>query len=174
MSVAYSSAEIIALEPKIKYAGVFEGGNIESNFNDPSQTIDNSIAKLSLTQTPHIIESGERFSKELGKLEYIAVEYEKLMLFDVPAKDKIITFATTKDIDNKEIIKTISNRILNPQKDDMPADENMTPKNNYSNPWKNYMLEYIELFKEFTINSIYFNEKTIKSFWRNIYGEQSP
>jgi hypothetical protein len=171
MNVAYSSAEIIALEPKIKYVGVFKDGNTESNFNDPSQTIDNNIAKLSLTQTPHIIESGERFSKELGKLEYIAVEYEKLKLFDVPTKDKIITLATTKDIDNEEIIKTISNRNLNPQKDETSDDKNTTIKNNYSNPWKSYMLDYIELLKEFTINSIHFNEKTIKSFWKNIYGE---
>jgi hypothetical protein len=170
MSVAYSSAEILSLEPKIKFVGVFEDGNIESNLNDPGQTIDNNIAKLSFIQTPHIVQIGERFSKELGKLEYIAVEYEKLKLFDLPTKEKIITFATTKDIDNEVIVKTISNHVLNPEKEKkVPGDKNISLKGNYNNPWKTYMLDYIESMKEFALNSIRFNEKTIKSFWNNIY-----
>ena len=167
MNVAHSSAEIISLDPKIKFVGVLEDGNIESNLNDPGQTIDNNIAKLSFIQTPHIVQIGERFSKELGKLEYIAVEYEKLKLFDLPTKEKIITFATTKDIDNEVIVKTISNHVLNPEK--APSDKNTSLKSNYSNPWKSYMLDYIESMKEFTLNSIRFNEKTIKSFWKSIY-----
>ncbi len=120
MNVADSSAEIISLEPKIKFVGIFEDGNTESNFNDPDKTIDNNIAKLSFIQTPHIVEIGERFSKELGKLEYIAVEYENLKLFDVPTKEKIITFATTKDTDSEVIVKKISNHVLNPEKDKVP------------------------------------------------------
>ena len=170
MNVAQSSAEIISLDPKIKFVGVLEDGNIESNLNDPGQTIDNNIAKLSLVQTPHIVQIGERFSKELGKLEYIAVEYEKLKLFDLPTKENIITFATTKDIDNEVIVKTISNHVLNPEKDKkVPDYKNRSLKSNYSNPWKTYMLDYIESMKEFALNSIRFNEKTIKSFWNNIY-----
>ena len=170
MNVAHSSAEIISLEPKIKFVGFLEDGNIESNLNDPAQTIDNNIAKLSFIQTPHIVQIGERFSKELGKLEYIAVEYEKLKLFDLPTKEKIITFATTKDIDNEVIVKTISKHVSNPEKDKkVPGDKNTPMKSNYSNPWKTYMLEYIESMKEFALNFIIFNEKTIKSFWKNIY-----
>lgn len=170
MSVAHSSAEIISLEPKIKFVGVLENGNIESNLNDPGQTIDNNIAKLSFIQTPHIVQIGERFSKELGKLEYIAVEYEKLKLFDIPAKEKIITFGTTKDIDNEVIVKTISNHVLKLEKDKKaPGDKNTSLKSNYSNPWETYMLDYIGSMKEFALNSILFNEKTIKSFWKNIY-----
>ena len=170
MSVAHSSAEILSLEPKIKFVGVFEDGNIESNLNDPGQTIDNNIAKLSFIQTPHIVQIGERFSKELGKLEYIAVEYEKLKLFDLPTKEKIITFATTKDIDNEVIVKTVSNHVLNPEKEKkVPGGKNISLESNYINPWKTYMLDYIESMKEFALNSIRFNEKTIKSFWKNIY-----
>jgi len=171
MNVADSSAKIISLEPKIKFVGIFEDGNTESNFNDPDQTIDNNIAKLGFIQTPHIVQIGERFSKELGKLEYIAAEYEKLKLFDVPAQEKIITFATTKDTNNEVIVKTISNHILNPEKDKVPDEKNISLNSNYSNPWKSYMLGYIESLKEFTINTIHFNEKTIKSFWKNIYRE---
>ena len=170
MNVAHSSAEIISLEPKIKFVGVLEDGNIESNLNDPGQTIDNNIAKLSFIQTPHIVQIGERFSKELGKLEYIAVEYEKLKLFDIPTKEKIITFATTKDIDNEVIVKTISNHVLNPEKEKkVPGGKNISLKSNYSDHWNTYMLDYIESMKEFALNSIRFNEKTIKSFWKNIY-----
>jgi hypothetical protein len=35
----------------------------------------------------------------------------------------------------------------------------------FENPWQNYILNLIELWKEFAITSIRMNEKMIKEFW---------
>jgi len=170
MSVAKRSKEIITLEPKIRYMGTLKDGKMELNFKESDENLDSNTAKLSSIQTPHILEIGERFSKELGKLEYIVFEYDKLKLFDVPIKEEIVTFATIKDIDNEKIVKTVSNNNLISEKGEKGKSydnrENESRKSNFDNPMQNYMLGCIEFFKKFTISSIHINEEMIKSFWK--------
>ena len=74
--------EINVLEPKVKLLGISKDGNIALNFKDANENIDEDTIKLSFIQTPHVIETGNRFSKELGNLEYVSYEYDKLKLFD--------------------------------------------------------------------------------------------
>ncbi len=139
---------------------------MDLNFKDSNENLDDNTTKLSFIQTPHIIEIGERFSKELGKLEYIAFEYDKLKLFDLPVKEKIVTFATTNDVDNEEIVKSVSGHILNSEKGKIHDDEKYSTIGNYDGLWQNHMLNCIDFMKEFTITSIQMNEKMLKSFWQ--------
>jgi hypothetical protein len=174
MSVAEKPNEFLTLDPRIKFVGVLKEGNMELNFKESNEDIENNSAKLGCIQTPHIIEIGERFSNELGKLEYISFEYDKAKLFDLTAKEKTVTFATTKDTDNDEIVNKVSNHILNPEKDrpgKIDDEKNLSMKSSYDNPWQSHMLNCIKLFKEFTRVSIYVNEKTIKTAWKN-YNKQ--
>ena len=46
---------------------------MDLNFKNPNEHLDDNAAKISFLQTHHIIEIGKRFSDELGKLEYIAL-----------------------------------------------------------------------------------------------------
>ncbi len=159
--------EINISEPKVKLLGISKDGNIALNFKDANENIDDNTIKLSFIQTPHVIETGNRFSNELGNLEYVSFEYDKIKLFDLPAKDKIITFAATKDSDNEQIVKTVSNQILNPNEiqntKSHPINTNVS---NYDNSWQNYILNCIEYMKEFTISSIQMNEKNLMTFWK--------
>ena len=159
--------EINISEPKVKLLGISKDGNIALNFKDANENIDDNTIKLSFIQTPHVIETGNRFSKELGNLEYVSFEYDKLKLFDVPANEKIITFAATKDSDDEQIIKTVSNQISNPSEvqntKNYLIDTNIS---SYDNSWQNYILNCIEYMKEFTISSIQMNEKTLMNFWK--------
>ena len=166
MSVAEKYNEIITLEPKIKLLGVLKDGNIDLNYKDQDEHLDDNITKLSFIQAPHLIEIGNRFSNDLGKLEYISFEYDKLKLFDLPREEKIVTFATTKDVDTEEIVKTVTGLVINSDKGKTHDEENHTMKSSYSNSWQNYMLNCIEFMKEFTITSIQMNEKTLESFWK--------
>ncbi len=170
MSVAEKSNEFLTLDPRIKFVGVLKEGNMELNFKESHENIDSNNAKLSCIQTPHIIEIGERFSNELGKLEYISFEYDKAKLFDVTTKEKTVTFATTKDTDNDEIVNKVSNHILNPEKErpsKIDDEKDFSVRSNYDNPWQSHMLNCIRLFKEFTMISIHVNEKTIKTALKN-------
>ncbi len=166
MSVAEKSNEFLTLDPRIKFVGVLNDGNMELNFKESNENFDNNNAKLSCIQTPHIMEIGQRFSNELGKLEYISFEYDKAKLFDLTAKEKTVTFATTKDTDNEEIVNKVSNHILNPEKDrpgKIDDEKKVSMKSDYDNPWQSHMLNCIKLWKEFTRISIYVNEKTVKT-----------
>jgi hypothetical protein len=174
MSVAEKSDEFLTLDPRIKFVGVLKEGNMELSFKESNENFDKDNTKLSCIQTPHIIETGERFSNELGRLEYISFEYDKAKLFDLTTKEKTLTFATTKDTDNDEIVNKVSNHILNPEKDrpgKFDDETNLAMKSNYDNPWQSHMLNCIKLFKEFTMISIHFNEKTIKTALEN-YNKQ--
>jgi hypothetical protein len=166
MSVAERFNEIITLEPKIKLLGVLKDGNRDVKFNDPDKNLDDNTTNIILIQTPHIVEIGERFSNELGKLEYISFEYDKLKLFDLPVKDEIVAFVTTKDVDNEEVVKTVSGTILKSEKGKILDDYNYSANGNYDDLWQNYMLNCIDFMKEFTITSIHTNEKMLISFWQ--------
>lgn len=166
MSVAERYDEIIKVEPRIKLLGILKDGKMDLNFKNPNEPLDDNAAKLSFLQTHHIVEIGKRFSNELGNLEYIAFEYDKLKLFDLPAKEEIITFAITKDVNDEEIVKTISDHISESEGGKIPIEESFPKKSESEDLWQNYMLNYIEFMKEVTITSIQTNERLLKSFWK--------
>ncbi|MGN6629100.1 MAG: hypothetical protein ACTHKJ_04390, partial [Candidatus Nitrosocosmicus sp.] len=89
-------------------------------------------------------------------------------------EDKIITFVTSRDADNEQIVKTVSEYTINPNKEtnqefvgDRTKDSNGGGGGGrYDNSLQNFILNYIQYMKEFTIASIQMNEKTLKSFWK--------
>ncbi|MGN6349598.1 MAG: hypothetical protein ACTHLL_07610 [Candidatus Nitrosocosmicus sp.] len=174
MSGTYKLQEIGTIEPKVKLVGISKDDKTDVNFKDPDQNFDDNTTKLSFIQTPHIIEIGKRFSNELGRLEYILCEYDKFKLFDLPAEDKIITFVTSRDADNEQIVKTVSEYTINPNKEtnqefvgDRTKDSNGGGGGGrYDNSLQNFILNYIQYMKEFTIASIQMNEKILNSFWK--------
>ncbi len=166
MSVAERYDQIIKVEPRIKILGILKDGSMDLNVKNSNEELDDNAVKLSFLQTHHIIEIGKRFSNELGKLEHIAFEYDKLKLFDLPAKEEIITFAITKDVDNEEIVKTISDHVLESERGKSSEEEGAYKKSAAGDLWQNYMLNYIEFMKEFTITSIQTNEKMLMSLWK--------
>ena len=166
MSVAERYDQIIKVEPRIKILGILKDGNMDLNVKNSNEDLDDNAAKLSFLQTHHIVEIGKRFSNELGKLEYIAFEYDKLKLFDLPAKEEIITFAITKDVDDEEIVKTISDHVLESERGKASEEEKIYKESSSSDLWQNYMLNYIGFMKEFAISSIQNNERILMSFWK--------
>jgi hypothetical protein len=166
MSVAERYDQIIKVEPRIKILGILKDGSMDLNVKNSNENLDDNAVKLSFLQTHHIIEIGKRFSNELGKLEYIAFEYDKLKLFDLPAKEEIITFAITKDVDDEEIVKTISDHVLESERGKVSKEEGSYKKSTTGDLWQNYMLNYIEFMKEFTITSIQNNEKMLMTLWK--------
>lgn len=186
MSSLELSNEIIKLSPKIKFIGISTNGITELNYNENEEKFDENILKIGFLQTPHILESGNRF-KELGNLKYMVFEYDKIKLFNLTTNGRIINIGVNKDIDNEEIIKRIYEKINTDDQrseDKISAEipinrkfeqndnsnntvENLSIKDIFSKPWQNLMLNWIDLWREFTTASIQINEKLIKEFWRN-------
>ncbi|HEY6535965.1 MAG TPA: hypothetical protein VIY08_09270 [Candidatus Nitrosocosmicus sp.] len=162
MSVEEIYNKIVKEEPGIKLLGILNEGNMNS-VPDSSEIFDENVAKLSFIQTPHILEIAERFSNELGKLEYISYEYDNLKLFDLHTNNKIVTVVATKDVDDKKIITA-----LNSFEDGIKEidGEQLNRKNYYDDFLEKNMLNYIEFMKELAITTIHTNEKMLKSFWK--------
>ncbi|MDF0680543.1 MAG: hypothetical protein P0116_06210 [Candidatus Nitrosocosmicus sp.] len=131
--------------------------------------IDENDVKLSMIQTPIILEAGKRFT-DLGNLESVIFEYDKMKLYNLPLGEETVIFGTDNAISNKEITKLVSNNVTGIQNESGSQhleEKVQTDLGQFENPWQNYFSNLIEFWKEFTITSIRMNEKMVKEFWKS-------
>jgi hypothetical protein len=69
MSVTQVSKEILSREPKIRFVGILKSDGQDISIN-PENNIDKNDINLSMTQTPHLLDAGKRFT-DLGNLESV-------------------------------------------------------------------------------------------------------
>jgi hypothetical protein len=184
MSVTQVSKEILSREPKIRFVGILKSDGQDISFN-PENKFDENDIKLSMIQTPHLLDAGKRFT-DLGNLESVTFEYDKMKLINLPTKSEIVICGTDNDLSNNDIKKIISDHIANYNVNADPKYESEQKpefKNNFytrdslkemaitSNQfeiaWQSYVSGMIEFWKEMAITSIKMNEKMIKEFWKN-------
>ena len=122
-----------------------------------------------MIQTPIILEAGKRFT-DLGNLESVIFEYDKMKLYNLPMGEETVIFGTDNEINNEEIMKLVSNNITGFQNESVSqhlGEKVQTDPGQFENPWQNYISNLIEFWKEFVITSIRMNEKMIKEFWKS-------
>ena len=168
MSVREDSNIILQRDSRIKFIGILKSGNQDISFSQNNK-IDENDVKLSMIQTPIILEAGKRFT-DLGNLESVIFEYDKMKLYNLPMGEETIIFGTDKPISNKEITKLVSNNVTGIQNESESqhlGERGQTDLGQFENPWQNYISNLIEFWKEFTITSIRMNEKIVKEFWKS-------
>jgi hypothetical protein len=105
---------ILSLDPNIRFAGLIErsgylfAGGIREGV---SQRLKTNKAELSLSQSAHIVYLGERFLTELGNLNYIVYNYDKVKLFNMPVKEHILAFSTESTASTEEVASKVSQYI---------------------------------------------------------------
>jgi uncharacterized protein DUF6659 len=105
---------ILSLDPNIRFAGLIErsgylfAGGIREGV---SQRLKTNKAELSLSQSAHIVYLGERFLTELGNLNYILYNYDKVKLFNMPVKEHILAFSTESTASTEEVASKVSQYI---------------------------------------------------------------
>ena len=82
MSVREDSNVILQRDSRIKFIGILKNGNQDISFSQDNK-IDENDVKLSMIQTPIILEAGKRFT-DLGNLESVIFEYDKMKLYNLP------------------------------------------------------------------------------------------
>lgn len=188
MSVRQESNVILQRDSRIKFIGKLKNGNQDISFSQDNK-IDENDVKLSIIQTPHILEGGKRFT-DLGNLESVIFEYDKMKLYNLPLGEETVIFGTNKEINNEEIMKLVSGNVTDFQNELMPKIQGEKIKDYYKastieaeptqvqidqsqleNPWQNYISNLIEFWKEFAISSIRMNEKMVKEFWKSFSKE---
>lgn len=136
------SKNILSLDPKIRFAGLIErsgylfAGGVREGVQ---QHLEGSNAELSLSQSAHIVYLRERFLTELGSLNYIVYNYDKVKLFSMPVKHHILVFSTestasTEDVASKvsQYIKSTENQLsLHPPSNIINKEKKETLRNLY-------------------------------------------
>ncbi|MDN5846096.1 MAG: hypothetical protein L0H53_07460 [Candidatus Nitrosocosmicus sp.] len=181
MSVIQDYNVILQRDSRIKFIGILKNGNQDISFSHDNK-IDENDVKLSMIQTPHILEAGKRFT-DLGNLESVIFEYDKMKLYNLPLGEETVIFGTTNEINNEEIKKLVSNNATGLQnksgsqylgektRDYDKASRIDSDSSQFENPWQNYISNLIEFWKEFAITSIRMNEKMVKEFWKSFSNE---
>jgi len=167
MSVREDPNVILQRDSRIKFIGILKNGNQDISFSQNNK-IDENDVKLSMTQTPIILEAGKRFT-DLGNLESVIFEYDKMKLYNLPMGEETVIFGTDNEINNEEIMKLVSNNITGFQNESGSqylGQKGQTDPGQFENPWQNYISNLIEFWKEFAITSIRMNEKMVEEFWK--------
>jgi hypothetical protein len=184
MSVTQVSKEILSHEPRIKFVGILKSDDQDISVGQENKINENDV-KLSMIQTSHLLDAGKRFT-DLGNLESITFEYDKIKLVNLPNESEIVICGTDNDLSIDELKKIVSEHMASYNvkdeakyhteqkaefKNNLQARENLNvmqkPSNQLENAWQNYILTIVEFWKEMAITSIRMNEKLIKEFWKN-------
>ena len=167
MSVREDSNVILQRDSRIKFIGILKNGNQDISFSQDNK-IDENDVKLSMIQTPIILEAGKRFT-DLGNLESVIFEYDKMKLYNLPLGEETVIFGIDKEISNEEIMKLVSNNVTGFQNESgsqqLGGKVQINP-GQFENPWQNYISNLIEFWKEFVIAYIRMNEKMVTEFWK--------
>jgi hypothetical protein len=90
------SKNILALHPKIRFAGIVEkSGHMYAGArrdDAPSKLSDRSH-EISLSQSAYIVDLRKIFSKELGELRSVVYNYDGVSLVSIPVKDHVLVFS---------------------------------------------------------------------------------
>lgn len=167
MSVREDSNVILQRDSRIKFIGKLKNGNQDISFNQDNK-IDENDVKLSMIQTPIILEAGKRFT-DLGNLESVIFEYDKMKLYNLPLGEETVIFGIDKEISNEEIMKLVSNNVTGFQNESWSQQlggKVQIDPGQFENPWQNYISSLIEFWKEFVIAYIRMNEKMVTEFWK--------
>jgi hypothetical protein len=187
MSVTQVSKEILNHEPRIKFVGILKSGGQDISFGQVNKINENDV-KLSMIQTPHLLDAGKRFT-DLGNLESVIFEYDNIKLVNLPNDRELVICGTDNNLGIDEIKKIVSDHIANYNvkteakydtekkadfKNNLQTKENLdelqrqkSSSNQVENAWQNYISTIIEFWKEMAITSIRMNEKMIREFWMN-------
>lgn len=184
MSVNHISKDILSRKPGIKFVGILRNGSQDISIGQDNKIDENNV-KLSMIQTPHLLDTGKRFT-DLGELESVVFEYDKMKLINLPTDSEVVICGTDNQTSTDEIKEIVSDHIPNYNgkteakyetnrkdelKNNLQTNENLREipmtSNHLENSWQNYILTMIEFWKEMAITSIKMNEKMIKEFWKN-------
>lgn len=182
MSASQVSKEILNQEPRIKFVNITKDSKQDTSINQDNRIDENEI-KMSINQTPHLIESGKRFT-ELGTLESIVFNYDQLKVVNLPLSSELVICGVSNDVNIDEIKTLVSKNVigyefkkeLKHQGDEKIGIKNKSfnenrfddhnIKDSSVNPIQIYALSMIDFWKEFSISSIKMNEKFVKEFWK--------
>ncbi len=132
------SKNILALHPKIRFAGVVEkSGHLYAGVRreDAPNKLSDKSTEISLAQSAYIVDLRKMFSKELGELKSVVYNYDSVNIISVPVKDHIVVLSMESDAMADEVAAKVYEYVKS-VKDEL----SLYPPSNVVNPEKKEML----------------------------------
>ncbi|MGI0020340.1 MAG: DUF6659 family protein [Nitrososphaera sp.] len=132
------SKNILALHPKIRFAGVVEkSGHLYAGVRreDAPNKLSDKSTEISLAQSAYIVDLRKMFSKELGELKSVVYNYDSVNIISVPVKDHIVVLSMESDAMADEVAAKVHEYVKS-VKDEL----SLYPPSNVVNPEKKEML----------------------------------
>ena len=132
------SKNILALHPKIRFAGVVEkSGHLYAGIRreDAPNKLSDKSTEVSLAQSAYIVDLRKMFSKELGELKSVVYNYDTVNIISVPVKDHIVVLSMESDAMADEVAAKVHDYVKS-VKDEL----SLYPPSNVVNPEKKEML----------------------------------
>lgn len=132
------SKNVLALHPKIRFAGVVEkSGHLYAGIRreDAPNKLSDKSTEVSLAQSAYIVDLRKMFSKELGELKSVIYNYDSVNIISVPVKDHIVVLSMESDAMADEVAAKVHDYVKS-VKDEL----SLYPPSNVVNPEKKEML----------------------------------
>lgn len=104
------SKNVLALHPKIRFAGIVEkSGHLYAGVRreDAPDKLSGRNSEISLAQSAYIVDLRKMFSQELGELRSVVYNYDSVTIISVPVKDHILVVSAESDVRPDEVAATI-------------------------------------------------------------------
>jgi hypothetical protein len=104
------SRNILALDSKIRFAGVIErsghlyGGGMREGVEE---YLTGGKADRSLAQSAYIVDLRQMFASSLGELRYVVYAYDKVKLFSIPVNEHILVFSADSTANVEDLAKKV-------------------------------------------------------------------
>ena len=114
------SKNVLALDPRIRFAGVVEkSGHLYAGVRreDAPNKLSDTSTEISLSQSVYIVDLRKMFTKELGELKSVVYTYDKVNIISVPVKDHIVVLSTEADAAPDQVVAKVRDYVRSVEKE---------------------------------------------------------
>ncbi|HEX9677293.1 DUF6659 family protein [Nitrososphaera sp.] len=114
------SKNVLALDPRIRFAGVVEkSGHLYAGVRreeTPNKLSDKST-EISLAQSAYIVDLRKIFTRELGELKSVVYTYDKVNIISIPVKDHVVVISTEADAAPDQVVAKVRDYVRSVEKE---------------------------------------------------------
>lgn len=122
------SKNVLALDPRIRFAGIVEkSGHLYAGVRreDAPNKLSDRSSEISLSQSAYIVDLRKMFTQELGELKSVVYNYDKVNIISLPVKDHILVISTEVDVQPDDLVANANSYIKS-----VKAELNLYPPSN--------------------------------------------
>lgn len=110
----------MALDVRIRFAGIVEkSGHLYAGVRreDAPNKLSDKNSEISLSQSAYIVDLRKMFTQELGELNSVVYNYDRVNIISLPVRDHVLVISTEVDVKPDDIVNKIRDYIRSVEKE---------------------------------------------------------